>query len=557
MPSRPRSALLVDEHTEVTDLSNRGLIDCNSLSRCVRLSSVSLHNNSLESISGLQRCARLWSLDLRECGLTSVQPLIYLGAMSELHLGQNRLSLAAVLKLHSMVIGRLGLQGNPLLPDATRASLNVTAGIDDSRLLRSFLADELPCVVAIDDSFVTSAERHHCRMYFDAHPQGQAMRNELLPIDAATDVDITRPPVTCADLRARGRGFERAETLVHMFSDAELLHNADGDVRAQADTRRLRWLSADHDISQHVTFVAASKAAAAAANAPTGATIQTEIQPETGDEGGHQLSPQRRPSLTLEILPPKLPPPPLSLAALVGRKWLSAARRLELMALLAYSLHHAVAGALVHEALYAILAPEVKAAHIAALARLPACLRAALLLLLARRGHDGVSSQPLWRFLSWAAIFTDPYVTPTRLQAQRAAGLSPPHRAPAALHTAGFRARHRARRRARVAVHPPDTGVIAHGLRSGTLRQSSLPLSRSCDRLATVYKKSKISRYLCCPHFRSFNSLPTVSTENTVASKSAHDGRCNPDKYSSTPSTACSPRSLLPGVSLKSAAARP
>ena len=133
----------------------------------------------------------------------------------------------------------------------------------------------------------------------------------------------------------------------------------------------------------------------------------------------------------------------------------------------------------------------------------------------------------------------------------------PPHRAPAALHTAGFRARHRARRRARVAVHPPDTGVIAHGLRSGTLRQSSLPLSRSCDRLATVYKKSKISRYLCCPHFRSFNSLPTVSTENTVASKSAHDGRCNPDKYSSTPSTACSPRSLLPGVSLKSAAARP
>ena len=438
MPSRPRSALLVDEHTEVTDLSNRGLIDCNSLSRCVRLSSVSLHNNSLESISGLQRCARLWSLDLRECGLTSVQPLIYLGAMSELHLGQNRLSLAAVLKLHSMVIGRLGLQGNPLLPDATRASLNVTAGIDDSRLLRSFLADELPCVVAIDDSFVTSAERHHCRMYFDAHPQGQAMRNELLPIDAATDVDITRPPVTCADLRARGRGFERAETLVHMFSDAELLHNADGDVRAQADTRRLRWLSADHDISQHVTFVAASKAAAAAANAPTGATIQTEIQPETGDEGGHQLSPQRRPSLTLEILPPKLPPPPLSLAALVGRKWLSAARRLELMALLAYSLHHAVAGALVHEALYAILAPEVKAAHIAALARLPACLRAALLLLLARRGHDGVSSQPLWRFLSWAAIFTDPYVTPTRLQAQRAAGLSPPIERPPRSTQLGF-----------------------------------------------------------------------------------------------------------------------
>ena len=157
--SRPRTALLVDEYSEVVDLSGRGLSDTTSLVRCVRLSALKLEGNQhLQSVEGLQQCSRLWTLDLRGCALTSCTPLIQLGALSELHLGNNKLSLPSVLKLHSMAIGRLGLQGNPLLLDTTRASLNVKPGVDDSRVLRSFLADELPCVVAIDDSFVTSAQ---------------------------------------------------------------------------------------------------------------------------------------------------------------------------------------------------------------------------------------------------------------------------------------------------------------------------------------------------------------------------------------------------------------
>mgnify|MGYP002832777514 CR=1 FL=1 len=90
------------------------------------LLSLSLHENShLSSIEGLQSCSRLWTVDLRGCALTSIQPILHLGALSELHLGGNRISLAAALKLRCMAIGRLGLQGNPLL-DPTR--LGASAG---------------------------------------------------------------------------------------------------------------------------------------------------------------------------------------------------------------------------------------------------------------------------------------------------------------------------------------------------------------------------------------------------------------------------------------------
>ena len=164
--SAPRTALLIDEYSEVLDLSSRGLIDTTSLLHCLRLTSLSLHENShLSSIEGLQSCSRLWTVDLRGCALTSIQPILHLGALSELHLGGNRISLAAALKLRCMAIGRLGLQGNPLLSDDLRMALGVSPGLDDSRLLRSFLADEMPCVIALDDSFITSAPRHCTRRH--------------------------------------------------------------------------------------------------------------------------------------------------------------------------------------------------------------------------------------------------------------------------------------------------------------------------------------------------------------------------------------------------------
>ena len=58
--------------------------------------------------------------------------------------------------------------------------LGVQLGGDDALLLRSFLVDALPCALALDDSFVTSAERHHCRDYFDHSREGQAARAVLL-----------------------------------------------------------------------------------------------------------------------------------------------------------------------------------------------------------------------------------------------------------------------------------------------------------------------------------------------------------------------------------------
>ena len=100
MSSRPRTALVIDDYSEVLDLSGRGLTDITYIQRCSRLSALSLRGNTyLASCEGLQSCARLWTVDLRGCAITSVQPIIHLGALSELLLGGNRLTLAAALKL--------------------------------------------------------------------------------------------------------------------------------------------------------------------------------------------------------------------------------------------------------------------------------------------------------------------------------------------------------------------------------------------------------------------------------------------------------------------------
>ena len=210
------------------------------------------------------------------------------------------------------------------------------------------------------------------------------MRALLLP-GPAHKMD-SNEMITCGELRERGRAFERSEALVTVFADWELLHAADADARAQADTRRLRWLAAEHDLSEHVAFVAASKGALALA-------LHSDELEERG--AGQPLAP---------------PPPPLSLARLVSLKWLNSTRRLHLMALLALSLHQRMPGALVHEALFELLSPEVAPDHVATVSRLPPCLRAALLLLLGRAADSSTrssASQTLWRFISWAAIFHD------------------------------------------------------------------------------------------------------------------------------------------------------
>ena len=356
----PRSALFIDKSLESVELSSRGLSDLSVLSGCTSLVSVTLCRNvHLRSCDGLDRCRSLWSVDMRGCALTSVDALLGLGALSELQLGGNRLELASALHLRSMALGRLGLQANPLLPADIRTKLGVHDDRSDSRLLRSFLVDMLPCVIALDDTFITSSERHECREYFGSTASGISMRELLLP---AGEPEGT--PITCAQLRATGRAFERSTALVSLLADWSLLTNADVHARSMADGRRLRWLAADFDASlAHSHRLAQADAAKA--------------------DGGA----------------------PLSLATAATRPGLAGQRRLGLMALLALSLHRPLAGPLVQEALEYLLAPETPSAHIVLLARLPPCLRAALLLLLAKRGHDGVSSQSFWHFVSVGATF--------------------------------------------------------------------------------------------------------------------------------------------------------
>ena len=236
-----RDALFVDSKAESLDLSGRGLSDVGPLEGCGSLVSLSLaHNQHLASCAGLQHCLRLWTLDLRGCAMVTIEPILALGALSELHLAGNRLALPAALRLRSMAIGRLSLQGNPLLPGSLRESLGIKNDASDSRLLRSFLADMLPCVIALDDSFITSAERHECREYFGGTPSGRAMLSLLLSADGAGDGlgAHAQPMISCGALRTVGRAFERANALVTLVADWDLLLSADSAARAQADVRR-------------------------------------------------------------------------------------------------------------------------------------------------------------------------------------------------------------------------------------------------------------------------------------------------------------------------------
>jgi hypothetical protein len=160
MASAAATQAVPDESAEMLDMSGSELTDATSLERCAQLVSLSLRSSAnFTSCSGLERLQRLWILDLRGCALSAVEPVVALGALGELRLSQNRISLHAALGLRHMAIGRLGLQGNPLLPEELRSVLGVGPDTDDARLLRSYLADSFPHVIALDDSFVTSAHR--------------------------------------------------------------------------------------------------------------------------------------------------------------------------------------------------------------------------------------------------------------------------------------------------------------------------------------------------------------------------------------------------------------
>ena len=87
-------------------------------------------------------------------------------------LDDNNLALGPTLQLRTMAIGQLSLRGNPLLTEPLRVALGVKPGVPDARALRSFLVDQLPCVIAIDGSFVTSVERHDCRAFFSTSTAG-------------------------------------------------------------------------------------------------------------------------------------------------------------------------------------------------------------------------------------------------------------------------------------------------------------------------------------------------------------------------------------------------
>ena len=153
-----RDGRVLNELTEVARLDGTaGLVDASALADCTKLTALSLRDSpQLISPDGLQMLGKLWTVDLRGCSLKTCAPLVELGALSELQLGHNKLTLQETLQLRPMAIGQLGLQGNPLMDGIIRSALGVKPGVDDSKLLRSFLADELPCVIAIDDSFVTS-----------------------------------------------------------------------------------------------------------------------------------------------------------------------------------------------------------------------------------------------------------------------------------------------------------------------------------------------------------------------------------------------------------------
>ncbi len=235
----------VEAESLVAELSGLGLQALPSLEHCSSLVELSLASNPMLSLDGLQ-APRLWSLDLRNCALLSVEPLVRLGALGHLDLRGNRLCLPAVLELRRMALGRLALHANPLLPRGVPLPANHPSPGGAELLLRSLLIELLPCVVALDDSFVSVGERLFCCRYFEAEPDGMVARAHLL------GEAVPPPPPSDAAIALLRRRDSRADALGALFASHASLLRSDAHARAQADARRLRWLAVDYDESEQL-----------------------------------------------------------------------------------------------------------------------------------------------------------------------------------------------------------------------------------------------------------------------------------------------------------------
>ena len=287
------------------DLSKSDLIDASSLVEFERVVSLSLQGNPLlGSCEGIPVCRHLWWLDLRDCNLGSVEPLLQLGALGVLKLSGNQLGLPAALQLRQMFLGQLEVRNNPLLPVHIRSELRARDEASDSMVLRSLLVDSLPLMLCLDGSFITCAERAHCRRHFRYDEAGAAGRSILLEAigDISLDQDLG---VDVADVQQSQA--PQAESLIELLSDVSALQlvqsvidDATQQKYEQADLARLRWLAADHD-----------------------STVALKTSPAQGTPGKGKL-------------------PPVSLTEFCGKNWLAGARQLGMMALLAFSLHKSI-----------------------------------------------------------------------------------------------------------------------------------------------------------------------------------------------------------------------
>lgn len=343
---------------------------------------LSLAGSGLSSLHGIAAFKQLWTLDLSTCGLQSVEPLLPLGSLGQLDLAGNLLDLPSALRLRKMRLGQLVLRGNPLLPTA----LSVGGEAEDSLLLRSVLVDALPCILALDGSFVSSAERLHCHAYIESS-QGQADWQQLLRMEL-----VSQPAARSSSPVAVGAGgagstesvdsadsagcAPQAAALCALFEAGELLLQMESEARNRTDLKRLKWLAADFDAS------AVLQHEHRAATEPLGEEEEAADEPTEESASG-----------------------PLQLCSLAQQGWLKGGRRIGLMSLLAYSLQQLVPGRLVHEALKVLLCEdggELPAEHVSLLFSLPPCMRAALLVSLARRPIENgrEASASLWRYLS-------------------------------------------------------------------------------------------------------------------------------------------------------------
>ena len=407
-----RIAARAEDEPELVHLDGSELVSLPLELQRNSLVQLTLTNSPLASCEGIQSCSQLWWLDVSRCELSTVAPIARLVALGQLNLRDNRLSMPAALELRRMSIGRLALEGNPLLPEGLRAALGMSTIESEALVARSFLVEMLPCVVCLDGAFISSSERTHCRAFFEDSDAGQQAR--VLMLQEATPA----PPPSLAALNRLSRTSRRVEALTACMAGWDALHSAGTDVgeRSQGDSRRLKWLATDFDdrealaararrVAPRPPAPATTAAAAAAAAAAGAADIDADTKADSAatadaSEAAGAGAPEAAGGSTAGGAAPAL-----SLSQLVSRPWLSGTRRLNLMALLAVSLHQSLPGKLVLEALQRLCGSDVRAEHVTALSRLPPCMRASLLMLLAKRGHDGVSSGPLWRYISYACIF--------------------------------------------------------------------------------------------------------------------------------------------------------